>query len=281
MQSELKDGDLVSTDDNSGKETVIQHEPEEGQREGEDRGDQEEDEDEKKREEPGEEEETTTGREVPGGADSNTTGHELSFSGGSGAENRDTLTETVEKTEAEEGGLEASLAAEGSGEEEASLTAEGARGEGGGDTSPQDRERKASKDELLKSAGIQLQGSSEPETEGVSSPGASTEAQPSSDRSLEQFSEILLDSDLSPTNSEAGLSVPEEGEREGEGEGVPGEEPGKNKTERRVRFADEVQESTADTPGMHNAHIGYYLPMYISTYTPLFFKVAALCNVLI
>ena len=141
---------------------------------------------------------------------------------------------------------------EGEGEGEAG----GEREEREGD-SPTDRERKAYKDQLLKSAGIQLQGSSEPDIAGAPSMTADQTVQSSEDRNLEQFSEILLDSDLSPTNSEVGVGVGEGAELEGggvaegeglQGGGVAGEEGGRGKSERRVRFADEIMEST-DTAG--------------------------------
>ncbi|CAI8025250.1 Amyloid-beta A4 precursor protein-binding family A member 2, partial [Geodia barretti] len=111
----------------------------------------------------------------------------------------------------------------------------GGEGEGREEDSPMDKERKASKDQLLKSAGIQLTDSSESDITGAPLRTSDDTAQ---DRNLEQFSEILLDSD-----SETGLSLPEGGAGI-EGEGPEVEEGGRSKPERRVRFADEVMETT-------------------------------------
>ena len=111
---------------------------------------------------------------------------------------------------------------------------DGREGEEGGNL--EEKEKKAYKDQLLKSAGIQLQGSLEDNTTGAP---LKTGEDTTQDRNLEQFSEILLDSDVSPTDSETGLSPPEGGEGEG----------GTSKPERRVRFADEVLEAT-DNAGL-------------------------------
>ena len=109
----------------------------------------------------------------------------------------------------------------------------GGGGEERGEGSPANKEeRKAYKSQLLESAGIQLQGSSD------------TSGQHSQDRNIEQFSEILLDSDVSPSNSETQLSLPEGAPDEPPSGPVGEGEDGKNKPERRVRFADEVVEST-------------------------------------
>ena len=124
----------------------------------------------------------------------------------------------------------------------------GGEGEGGEEDSPMDKERKASKDQLLKSAGIQLTDSSESDITGAPLRMSDDTAQ---DRNLEQFSEILLDSD-----SETGLSLPEGGAGI-EGEGPEVEEGGKSKPERRVRFADEVMETT-DNAGLHNVVFHYH-----------------------
>ena len=124
----------------------------------------------------------------------------------------------------------------------------GGEGEGGEEDSPMDKERKASKDQLLKSAGIQLTDSSESDITGAPLRTSDDTAQ---DRNLEQFSEILLDSD-----SETGLSLPEGGAGI-EGEGPEVEEGGRSKPERRVRFADEVMETT-DNAGLHNVVFHYH-----------------------
>ena len=116
-------------------------------------------------------------------------------------------------------------------------------GEGGEEDSPRDKEKKAPKDQLLESA----TGSSESDITGAPLRTSEYTAQ---DRNLEQFSEILLDSDLSPTDSETGLSLPGGGAG-AEGEGPAVEEGGRSKPERRVRFADEVMETT-DNAGLHN-----------------------------
>ena len=169
---------------------------------------------------------------------------------------------------------------------------EGGEGERGGEEELQGRGRKAGeglvvgkrqkvvgKSQLLQSAGIHLQGvqpslgahgspylGSSVVGEGVGGEGVRGEGGEGvgknfpkvADRHLEQFSEILLDSDVSPTNSEASLSptlplpqgtAVERGGMEGWGvEGGGVEEAGKReaqpRTERRVRFADEV----VDTP---------------------------------
>ena len=129
--------------------------------------------------------------------------------------------------------------------------------EGGGEEdSPRGKERKASKDQLLKSAGIQLQGSSETDITGAPLKTDDDATQSSQDRNLEQFSEILLDSDLSPTDSETGLCLPEGGaQATGESQGGEG---GKSKSERRVRFADEVLEATDNTGRiLRNSGVSY------------------------
>lgn len=88
--------------------------------------------------------------------------------------------------------------------------------------------KRSDRSELLKSAGIQLQGSSESDMTGAASDDITQ------DRNLEQFSEILLDSDLSPTDSDTQLNLSQDGVEDGKEEG------GRSKSERRVRFADEV-----------------------------------------
>ena len=114
----------------------------------------------------------------------------------------------------------------------------GGPGKEGSEGSPRDKEeRKVYKSQLLKSAGIQLQPSSE--SDGGSAV-TDTSQQVTGDRSLEQFSEILLDSDLSHSDSEV------QGEEVVSGRVEEGGEEGKSKSERRVRFADEVTESTDD-----------------------------------
>ena len=97
------------------------------------------------------------------------------------------------------------------------------------------RSERTDRSELLKSAGIQLQGSSESDMTGAASDDITQ------DRNLEQFSEILLDSDLSPTDSDTQLNLSQDGVEDGKEEG------GRSKSERRVRFADELMESN-DVP---------------------------------
>ena len=146
---------------------------------------------------------------------------------------------------------------EGEGGGEGSETVEEVKGKEGGRGSPSNKgERKAYRSQLLKSAGIHLQGTSQSDTsEGASGDRITDETQHSVDRNLEQFSEILLDSDVSPTESDTQMSLPggegvnegtpsgqaEEGESEGNG--------GRNKSERRVRFADEVDSTSAASTG--------------------------------
>ena len=145
----------------------------------------------------------------------------------------------------------------GEGEGEGSESVEEVKGKEGGRGSPSNKgERKAYRSQLLKSAGIHLQGTSQSDTsEGASGDRMTDEMQHSQDRNLEQFSEILLDSDVSPTESDTQMSLPggegvnegapsgqvEEGEGEGNG--------GRNKSERRVRFADEVDSTSAASTG--------------------------------
>ena len=158
-----------------------------------------------------------------------------------------------------EGGGEGGGGGEGEGEGggEGSETVEEVKGKEGGRGSPSNKgERKAYRSQLLKSAGIHLQGTSQSDSsEGASGDTMTDETQYSQDHNLEQFSEILLDSDVSPTESDTQMSLPgEEGvnegtpsgqAEEGEGEGNGG----RNKSERRVRFADEVDSTTAASTG--------------------------------
>ena len=146
---------------------------------------------------------------------------------------------------------------EGEGEEE---VLEG-EGEDEGVVTGKTKERNSYKSQLLKSAGIHLQGSESDsiEGEGVGNAGGELADRTcsSEDRNLEQFSEILLDSDLSPTDSETHMTLerPEDGNGDGDEAAaptrlVPGEgegEGGRGKSERRVRFADEVEEAEATT----------------------------------
>ena len=161
------------------------------------------------------------------------------------------------EVEREEEASEVVLHKEGEGEEE---VLEG-EGEDEGVVTGKTKERNSYKSQLLKSAGIHLQGSESDsiEGEGVGNVGGELADRTggSEDRNLEQFSEILLDSDLSPTDSETHMTLerPEDGNGDGDKAApptrlVPGEgegEGGRGKTERRVRFADEVEEAEATT----------------------------------
>ena len=119
--------------------------------------------------------------------------------------------------------------------EEGSQEEEG--GERGDNKSLQSR--KLDRSELLKSAGIQLQGSSESDMTGAARSELAQTGNVGQDRNLEQFSEILLDSDVSQSDSETQPEGKEEEKEEDKEGGAP-------KSERRVRFADEITES-ADT----------------------------------
>ena len=172
----------------------------------------------------------------------NVEGEEKGGGGGEGRreEGKEGKREEGRGEEGEEGKREEGEGEERRGEEEEEGRKEEKKKEGnterGSVRSPVERE--AYKSQLLKSAGIQLQGSEVDTNEGALG------EQNSQDRNLEQFSEILLDSDLSPTESETQMSLPaEDGDNvdpsSGVVEGGGGE--GKSKSERRVRFADEVE----------------------------------------
>ena len=137
----------------------------------------------------------------------------------------------------------------------------------GGRVSPDQKgERKVYKSQLLKSAGIQLQGSKSGSNEAALGEELAGVPRSSQDRKLEQFSEILLDSDhsdLSPTDSETQMTLPAEdganevtpsGPAEEEGDG------GRSKLDRRVRFADELESTDAASTGVY---IYLYMYMYI------------------
>lgn len=136
--------------------------------------------------------------------------------------------------------------------------------EAGKDVPVGKKKRKVYKSQLLQSAGIHLQ-AVEPLSHESSSSGNSVEGKSdavrgegevvrgeggkerggvshkSEDRNLEQFSEILLDSDLSPTDSETSVSLPQDRAPEA----APEEKEAQSKAERRVRFADEVDEAAS------------------------------------
>ena len=169
--------------------------------------------------------------------------------------------------------LEEEMVKAGEGEEGEVKEGEGRKGEegvvegeeeAGKDVPVGKKKRKVYKSQLLQSAGIHLQ-AVEPLSHESSSSGNSVEGKSeavrgegevvrseggkegsgvshkSEDRNLEQFSEILLDSDLSPTDSETSVSLPQDRAPEV----APGEKEAQSKAERRVRFADEVDEAAS------------------------------------
>lgn len=169
-----------------------------------------------------------------------------------------TLSLEEEMVEAGEGGEGEVKEGEGRKGEEEAMEGEEDAGKG---VPVGKKKRKVYKSQLLQSAGIHLQ-AVESSSQGSPSSGNSVEgkdevvrgesevvrgeggkegSQKSEDRNLEQFSEILLDSDLSPTDSETSVSLPQDRAPEV----APGEE-AQAKAERRVRFADEV-DNTAST----------------------------------